>query len=537
MTDIFDVYTRVSDEDGRSGPSFGSPEEQEAVGRRWIEQQEDAALGEVVYDGNVSGAKPVDDRELGRLIRKVEAGESAGIILRYVDRYARDMIEGAMALVRITEAGGRLIAPDSGFDSARLNAETRMVFNIQLAIAQAQRERNIESRMQGTDRAAERGVYLASKPPLGYNRRDGELWIQPRCKKLVREAFRRRAEGQTAVQILAYLRETGRGIETVDEWTPSRNRPEGKRVVLRPFDTLTENGVRHLLGNIAYIGKGIKPGSKVKGIPPTEYEGGWRIITDTEWEQARAAGGNGHFRNTGRWAAQARLRGLVYCENGHRLKVGALGTAEGKRAAYVCTHATCDRRAGIHAERLDEFVSEMVTEAVYADEPHVTAILAGDDRYERALAAVEAARAEVEAYRDGVKVTDVGGVDGWRRGLEARQAELEAARAALRDVTPTAKPYSKPLPVTDKDWARLSMDERREVIGTAMDRDANARFVARVVVSPVGRGRRVQVGERAEIWFVGAAEAWDAPEVEQTVTDEQMAALRASVGTEGEQVA
>jgi DNA invertase Pin-like site-specific DNA recombinase len=157
MTDIFDVYTRVSDEDGRSGPSFGSPEEQEAVGRRWIEQQEDAALGEVVYDGNVSGAKPVDDRELGRLIRKVEAGESAGIILRYVDRYARDMIEGAMALVRITEAGGRLIAPDSGFDSARLNAETRMVFNIQLAIAQAQRERNIESRMQGTNRAAERG--------------------------------------------------------------------------------------------------------------------------------------------------------------------------------------------------------------------------------------------------------------------------------------------------------------------------------------------------------------------------------------------
>jgi DNA invertase Pin-like site-specific DNA recombinase len=505
----YDIYTRVSDEDGRSGPSFGSPEEQEATGRRWIEQQEDAELGEVVYDGNVSGAKPVEERELGRLIRKVEAGESGGIIVRYVDRYARDMIEGAMALVRITEAGGRLVAPDSGFDSARLNSETRMVFNIQLAIAEAQRERNIESRMQGTDRAAREGVYLASKPPLGYDRLDGKLSIQARCKKLIREAFRRRAEGQTAVQILAYLKEAGHGIETTDEWSPSGNRPDGKRVVLHPFDTLTENGVRHTLGNIAYLGKGIKPGSKLKGIPPTEYEGNWRIVTDREWEQAQAAGGNAHYRNTGRWAAQARLRGLVYCQNGHRLKVGALGTAGGKRAAYVCTHADCDKRAGIHAARLDEFVRGLLQDAVYAGEPHVTAILAGDDRYQRALDEVEQARSEVEAYRDGIKVTEVGGVEAWRRGLEARHADLEAARAALRNVPPTAKAYSKPLPVSEKEWAKLSIDERREVIGTAMDRDANARFVARVVVRPVGRGRRVPVGERAEVFLVGAEEAVD----------------------------
>jgi hypothetical protein len=71
----------------------------------------------------------------------------------------------------------------------------------------------------------------------------------------------------------------------------------------------------------------------------------------------------------------------------------------------------------------------------------------------------------------------------------------------------------------------------------ALDRERNARFLDRIVVLPVGRGRRVPVGQRAEIWFVGAAEAWDGPEVEQTVTDEQMAALRASVGKEGEQVA
>lgn len=536
MSPCFDIYTRVSDEDGRSGPSFGSPEEQEATGRRWAEQN-DAEVGEVVYDGNISGAKPVDERELGRLIRKVEAGESAGIIVRYVDRYARNMIEGAMALTRIVEAGGRLVAPDSGFDSAKLNADTRMTFNIQLAIAEAQRERNIESRMQGNDRAAERGVYLASKPPLGYDRRDGALSIQPRCKKLIRGAFRRRAEGQTAVQILAYLKDAGHGIETVDEWKPSRSRPDGKRVVFRPFDTLTENGVRHVLGNTAYIGKGIKPGSKIKGIPPSEYTGNWRVITDAGWEQAQAAGGHAHFRNNGRWSSLARLRRLVYCPNGHRLKVGAIGTADGKRAAYVCTHATCDKRPGIHAERLDEFVGSLLQMAVVSGEPHVTAILAGDDRYQRALDAVEQARAEVEAYRDGVKVTDVGGVDAWRRGLEARQAELEAARAELKATPATTKPYSQPLPVTPEAWGKMSEDERRAVIGASMDRDAYARFVARVVVSPVGRGRRVPVAERVEVWWIGADKALDPATVQPVGDPETIKLLKAAHATEAEEAA
>ena len=106
---------------------------------------------------NVSGKLAADDRELGRLIQKVEAGESGGIVVRYVDRFGRDMIENATAHDRIVKAGGRLIATASGYDTAHLTADTRMVFNIQSAIAEAQRERNAEHRQAGRVPAVDRG--------------------------------------------------------------------------------------------------------------------------------------------------------------------------------------------------------------------------------------------------------------------------------------------------------------------------------------------------------------------------------------------
>jgi DNA invertase Pin-like site-specific DNA recombinase len=136
----FDIYCRASEVGGRAGESFASPEEQEAAARAWAEQA-GVEVDEVVEELDVSGSLAADARELGRLIRRVETGESEGVIVRYVDRFGRDMVENALAHDRIVAAGGRLIATASGYDTAHLNADTRMIFHIQSAIAQAQRER------------------------------------------------------------------------------------------------------------------------------------------------------------------------------------------------------------------------------------------------------------------------------------------------------------------------------------------------------------------------------------------------------------
>src|SRR5205814_10170469 len=86
----------------------GSPEEQEAVCRGFALNR-GWDIDEVVYEGDVSGSTPVDARDLGRLIRKCEQGESAGIICRHLDRFGRSMVEGMLAYKRLEDCGSRLV--------------------------------------------------------------------------------------------------------------------------------------------------------------------------------------------------------------------------------------------------------------------------------------------------------------------------------------------------------------------------------------------------------------------------------------------
>ena len=44
-------------------------------------------------------------------------------------------------------------------------------------------------------------------------------------------------------------------------------------------------------------------------------------------------------------------------------------------------------------------------------------------------------------------------------------------------------------------------------IEAAMDKDRLARMVDRVVVKPCGRGKRVPVEQRADVYFIGAESA------------------------------
>jgi hypothetical protein len=63
-----DGYIRVSRIAGRKGESYISPKVQRDKITGWAKLQ-DVELGEVVAEEDVSGAKPVDERELGRLLR------------------------------------------------------------------------------------------------------------------------------------------------------------------------------------------------------------------------------------------------------------------------------------------------------------------------------------------------------------------------------------------------------------------------------------------------------------------------------------
>ena len=505
----FDIYTRVSDTGGRDGDSYGSPEDQEAAARACALRL-GLDIGEVVLEENVSGALSADDRELGRLLTRCERGESAGIIFPRLDRLTRDVFVGGQILARTQEAEARLISADGAFDSKNLTPESEMVFNMLNTVGQHQRKRNRAFRLAASKRASRRGVYLAKKPPLGYMRaqddpnyvpdpeRDGRRIVpDPDVGPLIREVFLRRAQGETSPALATYLNEQGIDV------TPS--------------------GVRHLLLNRAYVGEATCQ-SERKGHPEVIKSAHDPLVTEAEFAAARAKGGPYHPRD-GSLASQVRLGGLVVCGScGRRLQVGGHGKNGARKAHYFCTapKGKCTGRACITARPLDDYVQSLILGALLEREPHIMAVNAGDDRYRKAIDAVEAARRDLGEYRDDLALQRELGTKSWAEGLKPRKEALRLAQEQLANTPPRGqgvniKTEALRLAVSVE---ALNASERALVTETyiSLMRGANRRFIDRVVVKPIGRGRR-QVAERVDAYFVGADEPYRPSHRKFTKTD------------------
>jgi hypothetical protein len=501
---MFAIYVRVSEVGDREGPGFGSPEEQEAAAREWAER-----AGVEVYfnpdecvDLDVSGAVEADDRKLGRLIERCEAGEFEGIIVRDENRFSRDPIEGVVALDRLDACGARLKATWSGFDSENLTPEAQMLYEFKLSMGKAERARNRLARVNGSRRAADRGVYLASSPPLGYRWVDGTRSVRPDGKlgagriepdpvrsKLVREVFRRRAEGESLRSLAEYLR--GNGMK------------------------ITKSGVRVIFDNRAYLGEATVPTEK-KGEMEVRKNAHKPIVTEKQWELAQAAGGT-YIPRSGKWSMQAALTGMALCSGCEKPLSVHGGGKRHDTGFYSCTSENCPQRVGIRMERLDSWAAGLLQDAVIAGVPELIAVLEGDDRHARALETVNLAALELEEYRREVKVSDVG-AEARRRDVASRQETLNLARQALAAI-PAPKPVSR-----NRAKKLLTYEEAKP----GLEREQNQRFFEKIVVHPVGRGRRVPVEDRVTAWFVGAERPADMRTITPVGDPETLAILKAT---------
>jgi DNA invertase Pin-like site-specific DNA recombinase len=492
---MFGIYVRVSEVGERDGPSFGSPEEQEAAARLWAEQNGVEVENEAVVELDVSGATAVNDRKLGRLIERCEAGELEGVVVRYHDRFARDVIEGALALQRLHECGARLIATASNFDSENLTPDARMVFNIQMSIAQAQRERNRDARRRGAQRAAERGLHLAARPAYGYrwvNRQKGgrkgvegggigKIEPDPKTAKLLKKAFALRAQGESFERLAKLLGVGGK------------------------------SSARAIIRNRVYVGEARVPGER-SGETRVIRSAHEPLVTEAQWEAANA--GRGTYKpRTGAWADQARAAGIIYCAScERRMAVGRAGRPGHHFPSYQCTAEGCPGpRVGVRMDNMDAFVTTLLMHAVVTEVPEVIAVLAGDDRYQRALDVVEDARAELETFIAEVSITDIG-KHAWIAGKKAREGKLVEARKQLRD---TPAPSSDSAKLAKMTTATHTYEEAL----AEMERAQHARYIDRILVRPVGRGKRVPVGRRVEVYFVGSEKPYDLTEYNRPGVD------------------
>ncbi|HEY8777980.1 MAG TPA: recombinase family protein [Gaiellaceae bacterium] len=462
---MFDLYIRVSKLGERSEGE--ATEVYEAQCRAWADRA-GVAIDEVVEEMDVSGATAVAERRLERLLQRVEGGGSEGIITPYLDRFGRDLIEGALAYRRLRLAGGRLVCVNDGVDSDRPGDEFQ--FQIRMVIAEDYLRRTRSNFQAAIDRAAARGVYLASRPPFGYRKdEDRRLVVDEPKGALVVELFERRAAGANVGELTRFLQ--AEGIE------------------------ITKSGVRGILANRAYVGEMRLP-SGVKGEQRVVKNHHAPIVSERQWEAGQVK--QEFIPRTGR-SQEARLRGLVHCAScGKRCKLTLYGRPDNRKTTYSCTYDKCTAHAGMRVSKLDAYVDAVLMQAAADHEPHVEAIILGDSRYQDALLAVEQAREAFEEFRDSLELQRELGIDGFAKGLKVRKQALELVRRELATVRPpTASDGNR-----KHDSKKVSFDE----FIAEYERDRYAQFIDKIVLRPAGRvGSRIPpVEKRVDVYFAGA---------------------------------
>lgn len=473
-----DGYCRVSAVMGRGGDGYMSPAIQEGEIRRWA-REHSISVSKIVVEEDVSGGKAIRERGLEELVARVEQGRSDGVIVRTLDRFGRDSLDGAVAIKRLSDAGARLIAVVDGVDTGP-GGSSKIALAVQLAIAEDYLDRVKRNWDDAKRRNLEvRGLHVCGRAPYGYWRKDeaepthedgelvrnAKLIVNPDEAKVVRTVFEMRAEGQPFANI--------------------------HRIV-----GLSPNAPTRIVKNRAYLGEARATVNRKDGR-------GTEVITKRDAHEAvvtpelfAAAQREPRLPNDGSLADKVLLSGLVRCATcDGRMHVRGRGPRGKRQAFYSCSNPDCEARAAIVAEPLDEYVVWLLANDTGSAEE------AAGSEERRWLEARERVREREAELAELVRERGDLSLDAWRQMVVSAEAALEAARVAL---------YDLPDPELDDGEAVVWLDGKPSLYalwGKDRDRDRRTlqRYIGTVTVAPCGRGRTKPVEARCTVrWKDGS---------------------------------
>ena len=174
----------------RKGATFVSPELQRTEIEAWARYRGVEILS-FHTDLDVSGAR-LERPGLERALRRAESGESEGIVVARLDRFARNLTGALETIGRLEAAGAAFVSVAEGLDPT--TPAGKMLMRVMLLTAEFELDGIRKGWDESRRRAVARGLHPSSVPPTGYRRgRDGRLVLDPESAPALAELFRMRA--------------------------------------------------------------------------------------------------------------------------------------------------------------------------------------------------------------------------------------------------------------------------------------------------------------------------------------------------------
>jgi DNA invertase Pin-like site-specific DNA recombinase len=470
-----DGYIRVSRRAGREGESFISPEVQRKKIADWAKLHE-VEIVRWWEEIDQSGAK-LERPQFQEALARCERGETGGIVVARLDRFARSAIDALESIRRLNEAGARLVSVEDNFDGS--TPMGRFAIGILTLIAELELERIKENWASAVSSAVARGVHISARVPTGYRRDDQRrLYPEEPAASAVRELFRRRAAGASWAELARYLEDAKVYPSTGNEhWSLY--------------------GVSSLVKNPVYLGQA----RSGKVVNEQAHE---PLVTRAEFDAAQLVSKSLLKQRDGSVASQAMLGGLARCAGcGHTLKItGNTKRSTGERyPVYYCTgryaSGPCPARATVRASLLDEHVEQRVLAALSAEGGLLAQAVEASEAVDEAARAVAEAEHELDLFVNNPTLLTVLGEKKFVEGVEVRQRALDEARAELTQLRAEST-FAADLGDGDllSAWPSLTIQERRRLMHGLLERVVLKRADA--------RGRAAEpIAERAEIVLRG----------------------------------
>ncbi len=198
------AYCRVSTD---SFDQINSFESQKRFFKEYIGKNPDWFLTEIYADKGLTGTSTKKRRAFNQMIADARAGRFSLILTKEVSRFARNTVDTLQYTRELKRLGIGVYFMNDNINTLDPDAELRLA--IMASIAQEESRKTSERVKWGQKRRMEQGVVFG-RDMLGYDVRDGKLFVNPHGAEVVRLIFDKFVnEGKSTYKIARELSEAG----------------------------------------------------------------------------------------------------------------------------------------------------------------------------------------------------------------------------------------------------------------------------------------------------------------------------------------